>query len=82
MEGKKILQVFRTYTDAYLDYVNNWLDYNKWAEYYGFSFTESQTLLNAVNEMRKEGIEGTWMELDFYYNKINNKDYTELDAIF
>ena len=82
MEGKKILEVFRTYTDAYLDYVNNWLDYNNWAKHYGFTFTESQTLLNAVNEMRKDGREGTWIELDYYYNVVNNKDYTELNAIF
>lgn len=82
MEGKKILEVFRTYTDAYLDYVNNWLDYNNWAEYYGFSFTESQTLLNAVNEMRKFNRDGFWAELDYYYNVANNKGYTEINAIY
>ena len=82
MEGKKILEVFRTYTDAYLDYINNWLDYNKWAEYLGLSFTESQTLRMAVKEMRKDGREGSWIELDYYYNVVNNKDYSEIDAIF
>ena len=82
MEGKKILEVFRTYTDAYLDYINNWLDYNNWAKHYGFTFTESQTLLNAVNEMRKDDRESPWMVLDYYYNVVNNKDYSEIDAIF
>lgn len=80
MRDKKILEVFRTYTDAYLDYLNNWLNYHNWVEYYGFSFAESQSLLNAVDEMRKDN--GKWRELDYYYNVVTNKEYTEIDAIF
>lgn len=82
MKGKKILQVFRTYTDAYLEYVNNWLDYNKWANWYEIDYAESQKLLDAVNEMRKSGEDGSWSELDYFYNVVNNKEYTEIDAIF
>lgn len=82
MEGKKILQVFRTYTDAYLEYVNNWLDYNKWANWYEIDYAESQKLLDAVNEMRKSGKDGSWSELDYFYNVVNNNEYTEIDAIF
>lgn len=82
MKGKKILQVFRTYTDAYLEYVNNWLDYNKWANWYEIDYAESQKLLDAVNEMRKRGKDGSWSELDYFYNVVNNNEYTEIDAIF
>lgn len=82
MKGKKILQVFRTYTDAYLEYVNNWLDYNKWANWYEIDYAESQKLLDAVNEMRKSGKDGSWSELDYFYNVVNNYEYTEIDAIF
>ncbi|MBQ2395419.1 MAG: hypothetical protein II304_00065 [Bacteroidales bacterium] len=82
MKGKKILQVFRTYTDAYLEYVNNWLDYNKWANWYEIDYAESQKLLDAVNEMRKSGKDGSWSELDYFYNVVNNNEYTEIDAIF
>ena len=82
MKGKKILQVFRTYTDAYLEYVNNWLDYDNWAEFYEIDYAESQKLTNAVNEMRKSGKDGSWSELDYFYNVVNNNEYTEIDAIF
>lgn len=82
MKGKKILEVFRTYTDAYLEYVNNWLDYDKWANWYEIDYAESQKLLDAVNEMRKSGKDGCWSELDYFYNVVNNKKYTEVEAIF
>lgn len=82
MKGKKILEVFRTYTDAYLEFVNNWLDYDKWVNWYEIDYAESQKLLNAVNEMRKSGKDGSWRELDYFYNVVNNKEYTEIDAIF
>lgn len=82
MKGKKILQVFRTYTDAYLEYVNNWVDYDRWAEWYEIDYAERQKLLDAVNEMRKSGKDGSWSELDYFYNVVNNYEYTEIDAIF
>lgn len=82
MKGKKILEVFRTYTDAYLEFVNNWLDYDKWVNWYEIDYAESQKLLNAVNEMRRRGKDGRWSELDYFYNVVNNNEYTEIDAIF
>lgn len=82
MKGKKILQVFRTYTDAYLEYVNNWVDYDRWAEWYEIDYAERAKLLAAVKELRKSGKEGSWRELDYFYNVVNNKEYTEVEAIF
>lgn len=82
MRNKKILEVFRTYTDAYLEYVNNWVDYDRWAEWYEIDYAERQKLLDAVNEMRKSGKDGSWSELDYFYNVVNNKEYTEVEAIF
>lgn len=82
MRNKKILEVFRTYTDAYLEYVNNWVDYDRWAEWYEIDYAERQKLLDAVNEMRKSGKDGSWSELDYFYNVVNNNEYTEIDAIF
>lgn len=82
MKGKKILEVFRTYTDAYLEYANNWIDYDNWAEFYEIDYAESQKLINAVTEMRKSGKDGSWSELDYFYNVVNNYEYTEIDAIF
>lgn len=82
MKGKKILEVFRTYTDAYLEYANNWIDYDNWAEFYEIDYAESQKLINAVNEMHKREKGDSWRELDYFYNVVNNKEYTEVEAIF
>lgn len=82
MRNKKILEVFRTYTDAYLEYVNNWVDYDRWAEWYEIDYAERQKLLDAVNEMRKSGKDGSWSELDYFYNVVNNNEYTEIEATF
>lgn len=81
MEGKKILEVFRTYTDAYLDYVNNWISYDTWAEFYGFDQNERERLLSAVSLMKSQDCL-RWTELDYYYHIANNKDYTETTSIF
>lgn len=72
---KKILEVFRTYADAYLEYVNNWIDYDNFAEYYELDSMESSMLLDAVIEMKKH--EGKWAELDYYYNVVSNKNYKQ-----
>lgn len=32
--------------------------------------------------MRKFNRDGFWAELDYYYNVVNNKGYTEKDAIY
>jgi hypothetical protein len=62
--------------------VNNFVSYDTFVSFYNLDFSESQSLLIAVEKMRKDGRDGTWMELDYYYNVVNNKNYTKLDAIF
>lgn len=82
MKSKKILEVFRTYTDAYLEYVNNWINIGNFAEFYGFSEMETQRLLDAVKLMRENNIDGRWVELDYYYNKLHNRDCSEPNISF
>lgn len=77
---KKILEVFRTYTDAYLEYVNNWIDYDNFVEYYGLDSSESSMLLDAVVETKAH--KGKWVELDYYYNVVSNKNYIQKQSIF
>lgn len=72
---KKILEVFRTYTDAYLEYVNNWIDYDNFVEYYELDSIESYMLLDAVTETKANN--GKWTELDYYYNVVSNKNYKQ-----
>ena len=77
---KKILEVFRTYTDAYLEYVNNWINYDDFVECYELDSIESSMLLDAVTEMKKH--EGKWIELDYYYNVVSNKNYKQKKSIY
>jgi hypothetical protein len=82
MGNKRILDVFRTYTDAYLEYVNNWISYDTWAEFYGFDQNERERLLSAVNLMKSQDFECRWTELDYYYHIANNNEYTEKTSKF
>lgn len=77
---KKILEVFRTYTDAYLEYVNNWIDYDEFVEYYELDSIESYMLLDAVVETKAQ--KGKWTELDYYYNVVSNKNYKQKQSIY
>lgn len=77
---KKILEVFRTYADAYLEYVNNWIDYDNFAELYELDSMESSMLLDAVVEMKAQ--KGKWTELDYYYNIVSNKNYIQKQLIY
>lgn len=77
---KKILEVFRTYADAYLEYVNNWIVYDGFVEYYELDRGESFMLLDAVIQMKVH--EGKWIELDYYYNVVSNKNYIQKQTIF
>lgn len=78
--NKPILSVFRTYTDAYLEYVNNWISIESYCGFYSISEVDIRMLLRAVSELRGNG--GEWSELDYYYNLIWNTDYTEKSAIY
>lgn len=77
---KKILEVFRTYADAYLEYVNNWIDYDGFVEYYELDRGESFMLLDAVIQTKVH--EGKWTELDYYYNVVSNKNYIQKQSIY
>lgn len=77
---KSILSVFRTYTDAYLEYVNNWATIEAFREFYSLSSDELSILLRAVSELRVNG--GKWSELDYYYNAAWNVEYSEKSAIY
>ena len=77
---KTILSVFRTYTDAYLEYVNNWTTVEAYRDFYSLSSDELNILLHAVSELRANG--GKWSELDYYYNAVWNVEYSEKSAIY
>lgn len=77
---KTILSVFRTYTDAYLEYVNNWTTVEAYRDFYSLSSDELNILLRAVSELRVNG--GKWIELDYYYNLTWNNQFTEKKAIY
>ena len=77
---KSILSVFRTYTDAYLEYVNNWIGIESFCSFYSIPEADLRMLLRAVSELRANG--GKWSELDYYFNMIWNTDYTEKTSIY
>lgn len=77
---KKILEVFRTYCDAYLEFLNNFISGSRFCEWYELDETEFQNLLKAVEEVKKYN--GRYCEIDYYYNAITNSEYTEKEAIY
>lgn len=75
MEKKKILQVFRSATDAYLEYVNNFITKEKFTEFFELDETEVDNLFAAAQEVREK--RGLYSETDYFFQKLNNKDYSE-----
>lgn len=75
MEKKKILQVFRSATDAYLEYVNNFITKEKFTEFFELDETEVDNLFAAVQKVREK--RGLYSETDYFFQKLNNKDYSE-----
>lgn len=73
--AKKIYQVFNTATDAYLEYLNNFLSKDVFTDFFELDETEVDNLFIAAKETRDEG--GSWSMLDYHFNKLNNKDYSE-----
>lgn len=72
--AKKILEVFNTATDAYLEYKNKFITKEKFTEFYDLDEDEVEALFKA----RKCLMEGdTWMCIDYYFQKDINKNYTE-----
>lgn len=72
---KKILQVFNTATDAYLEYVNNFLTREKFAEFFELNEKEVDNLFFAAQEAKEQGI--SWICIDYYFNRLSNKKYSE-----
>ncbi|MCR4773042.1 MAG: hypothetical protein K5854_01615 [Prevotella sp.] len=64
----KILSVFASYCDAYLEYANNPYVYDDFVEHYWLDEEEAQNLLIAVRAFKKEG--GCWREIDYWYNHL------------
>lgn len=74
----KILDVFRTYCDAYLEYVNNFITVEKFVSYYDLNDTEVNQLMIAARAVRHEG--GTYREIDWSMNRTTNTKFTEKEA--
>lgn len=77
---KNILQVFRTYCDAYLEYLNNFVNWDSFCEFYELSEQDSGRLLQAMQIVKEQG--GRYSEIDYYYNVVTNCEYSEKTAIF
>lgn len=75
MEKKKILQVFRTATDAYLEYANNFVTKESFAEFFNLDETEVDNLFKAYKKVRDK--EGIYSEMDYEFQILTNSDYSE-----
>ena len=73
--AKKIYDVFQTATDAYLEYFNNFITKEGFAEFFDLDEKEVDNLFYAVKDVREN--ETSWVALDYYFNKLNNKKYSE-----
>lgn len=71
----KIYQVFNTATDAYLEYVNNFLSKEVFTDYYELDESEVDNLFLAAQETKELG--SSWVTLDYHFNKLNNEEYSE-----
>lgn len=74
---KKILQVFNTATDAYLEYVNNFITIPKFIEHFNLDESEVNMLLDAAKEVKEN--HDVWLGIDYYFTKATNNDYSEKD---
>lgn len=72
---KKILKVFNTATDAYLEYRNNFLTRERFTEFFDLNKKDVDELFNAVQEAKER--ENSWTTVDYYYNRRTNKKYSE-----
>ena len=71
MKTNKILSVFKTYCDAYLCYMNDFITMQGFIEYFNFSEKEVETMFNA---RQKIGKDETWRCLDYYVNIEKSKN--------
>lgn len=75
MKRKKVYQVFNTATDAYLEYVNNFLTKERFAEFFYLDELEVERLFDAAKDVKENNLH--WFAIDYYFQKMNNKKYTE-----
>ena len=75
MEGKKILQVFRSATDAYLEFKNNFITREAFVEFFNLDEKEADNLFAAARFVKDH--QGFYSEIDHYFQVLNNKDYSE-----
>ena len=73
--AKKIYEVFQTATDAYLEYVNNFLTKERFTEFFNLDEKEVDNLFYAAKDVINN--ETSWVALDYYFNKLNNQNYSE-----
>ena len=71
----KILSVFRTYCDAYLTYLNEFITVDAFESFYDLDPNEVNALMVAAKATRAEG--GTYREIDWSMNRTINTKYTE-----
>jgi len=71
----KILEVFRTYCDAYLTYLNEFISVDAFESFYDLDANEVNALMIAARATRHE--EGTFREIDWSMNRTINTTYTE-----
>lgn len=72
---KKIYEVFNTAVDAYLEYVNNFLTKEKFTEFFNLDELEVERLFHARKDQREN--EQPWFAIDYYFQKMNNRNYSE-----
>jgi hypothetical protein len=80
--AKKILSVFRTAADAYLEYVNSCSTMEDFMESFDLDRNEVQRLIVAAHKLKKYGgtcYGGIWRELDYYFNQTHVRDLKNFD---
>ena len=75
MEEKKILQVFRSATDAYLEFKNNFITREVFVEFFNLDGSEADNLFAAARFVIDH--QGLCSEIDHFFQILNNKDYSE-----
>ena len=75
----KILDVFQTACDAYLEFLNNFLTREEFTYFYDLDEKEVDELFKAKNDMENANPLLPWICLDYYFTKRINKDYAEKD---
>ncbi|MCR4773046.1 MAG: hypothetical protein K5854_01635 [Prevotella sp.] len=69
--AKKILSVFSTAADAYLEYVNSGSTMEEFMEAFNLERNEVQRLIVAAHRARKitTHYKGKWLDLDYWFNQ-------------